>query len=83
MKMSKMEKVISKDDNWDVIIQKMAKTKKEVCGISRDGSRKETWWWNSDVKKTWKEKKEKNKIWRKKREVESRAEYRAEEIQKG
>jgi len=39
----KMERMISKDDDWDVIIQKMIKTMEKVCGISRGGSRKETW----------------------------------------
>jgi len=48
----KMEKVNSKDDNWDVIVLKMLKTMKEVCGISSGCSRKETWWWNGDVKKS-------------------------------
>jgi len=43
--------VIGKDDDWDEIIQKMAKTMKEVCGISTGCSRKETWWWNGDMKK--------------------------------
>jgi len=38
----------------------MAKTMKEVCGISRGGNRKETWWWNSDMKKALREKKEKH-----------------------
>jgi len=52
----KMERVISKDDDWDVIIQKTAKTMKEVCGISRH-RRKETWWWNGNVKKGLREKK--------------------------
>jgi len=47
----KMERVITEDDDWDVIIQKMAKTMKKVCGIFRDGSEKETWWWNGDVEK--------------------------------
>jgi len=38
----KMKRVISKDDDWDVIVQKMAKTMKKVCGIFKGGSRKET-----------------------------------------
>jgi len=50
------------------------KTIQEVCGISRDGSKK-WWWWNGYVNKVLREKKEKYKIWRKKREAESRAEY--------
>jgi len=57
-----MKMVISKDDEWDVISQKMAKTMKEVCGITRGGSRKETWWWNGDVKKALRENKEKYTI---------------------
>jgi len=67
--------VISKDDDWNVIIQKMAKTMKELCGISRGGRRKETWRWNGDVIKALREKKENYTIWRKKRDAESRAEY--------
>jgi len=39
-----MNRVISKDGDWDMIIQKMVKTMKEVCGVSRSGSIKETWW---------------------------------------
>jgi len=59
----KMERAISKDnDEWDVLIQKMAKTMKKVCGISRSSSKKETWWWNDDVKKALRVK---YKIWRK------------------
>jgi len=43
-----MERVISKDDDWDVIIQKMAKT---MNGISRGSNGKEMRWRNGDVKK--------------------------------
>jgi len=57
-----MERVISTKDDWDVIIQTMAKTMKEVCDIFRGGSRKETWWWNGDVKKVLRVKKVKYKI---------------------
>ena len=47
------------------MIEKVAKITKEVCGISKSASRKETWWRNNDaVKRALRDKKEKYHKWR-------------------